>query len=200
MKTPVIEKIPHNVLFGNVQGVNRGSANLMDPPVTLIDNYNWIRDDTKQSDLILKRIQEENDYFDSKFKNKEKFSKNLYSELLMLMKEDYDTYPKALYSGSKWKYFSRYNNGSDYVQHWRTNQADMEGENKERIDQLLLDENTLVKPEKELDVTEFYLNPSEKFISYGFQKVKIHKDEFLGHSINDEECKLFTQFLGSLMI
>lgn len=163
MKTPIIQKIPHKVIFGHVPEENRGSNNLMDPPITIMDNYYWIRDDTKKSNLILERIKEENDYFQHKFKNKEKFSKNLYAEILMSMKEDYDTYPETLYSSSKWKYFSRYNTGSDYVQHWRTNQADGE----ERIDELLLDENTMVIPEKELDITEFNLNPTEKYISYG---------------------------------
>ena len=62
MKTPIIQKIHHKVLFGNVQGENRGLNNLIDPPITLIDNYYWIRDDTKKSDLILERIKEENVY------------------------------------------------------------------------------------------------------------------------------------------
>ena len=55
---------------------------------------------------------------------------------------------------------------------------------------------------KEDDVVdcETAIKTYEKFISYGFQKVKIHKDEFLGHTINDQECKLFTEFLGSLMV
>ena len=55
---------------------------------------------------------------------------------------------------------------------------------------------------KEDDVVdcECAMKTYEKFISYGFQKVKLHKDEFLGHMINDQECKLFTEFLESLML
>ncbi len=162
MQTPIIEKIPKQVLFGKVLNENRGPDEklLMDPPISLSDNYYWIRDDTKQSDRILKRIEEENNYFEYKFKDKSRFAKSLYCEILMSMKEDYQTYPKTLYTGSDWKYWSKYNIGSDYVQHWRTSLTD-------GSTQLLLDENTMVIEGKELDITEFYLSPDEKLMSYG---------------------------------
>ncbi len=160
MKTPIIEKIPQNVLFGKVQDENRGSGELMDPPISLTDNYYWIRDDTKQSDKILKRIEEENNYFEYKFREKSRYSKSLYCEILTSMKEDYDTNPVQYHSGSNFKYWSRYNLGSDYIQHWRTNVSDS-------TNQMLLDENKLVIEGKELDITGFFVSPDEKLMSYG---------------------------------
>ncbi len=160
METPIVKKIPHQVYFGKVLNENRGTGELMDPPISMIDNYYWIRDDTKQSEDILKRIEEENNYFEFKFKDKTKFSKSLYYEIITSMKEDYDTYPTQLYSFSHFKYWSRYNVGSDYVQHWRTNFEN-------GIDELLLDENKLVIEGKELDVNGFYVSPDEKYMSYG---------------------------------
>ena len=40
----------------------------------------------------------------------------------------------------------------------------------------------------------------QRFIEHGFKKVKILKEEFLGHSVSDQECQHFTEFLGTLMI
>ncbi len=160
IESPIVEKIPYQVYFGKVLNENRGTGELMDSPISLNDNYYWIRDDTKQSERILKRIKEENDYFDQKFKSKSKFSKSLYCEILSSMKENYDSIQTQLYPNSFYKYFSRYNTGSDYVKHYRIN---TQTQNLE----LLLDENLLVIEGKELDITDFYVNPSEKLMSYG---------------------------------
>lgn len=54
MNPPTVEKISSKRKFGLVEGELRGNepTKLINPPIELEDNYNWIRDDTIKSEEV----------------------------------------------------------------------------------------------------------------------------------------------------
>ena len=58
-----IEKRPHNVSFGKVEGEFRGLDNLMDPPIIHNDDYHWLRDDKRERQDVKNVIDRENQHY-----------------------------------------------------------------------------------------------------------------------------------------
>ena len=62
-RPPVAAKRPVTVTFGKVTGENRGNgATLMDPPITQVDNYYWMRDDERKHPDVIAHLNAENAY------------------------------------------------------------------------------------------------------------------------------------------
>jgi protease II len=60
---PKAEKKAHKVLFGKVEGQDRGDPKrVMDPPVEISDPYFWIRDDKREKKAVLDLLHAENAY------------------------------------------------------------------------------------------------------------------------------------------
>ncbi|KAH8057636.1 serine-type exopeptidase [Aureococcus anophagefferens] len=58
LKPPVAARVPKAVKFGVVAGEDRG-VEPMDPPATLVDNYFWLRDDSRTDETILAHLRGE---------------------------------------------------------------------------------------------------------------------------------------------
>ena len=58
---PVAEKRPYEVLFGKVEGEMRGNSNdeLMDPAISRLDNYYWLRSDDRKNEDVLGYLKEQ---------------------------------------------------------------------------------------------------------------------------------------------
>lgn len=161
LEAPKAQKIQHKVKFGLVQGENRGKPEeLMNPPIEVIDNYYWMRDDTRTNQQVLDYIEKENNYFNNNFTIKKEIAKNLYNELKEYLQEDYSTCKFQLYPNSNYEYFYKYIGSNPFVQHCRFNKETGQ-------DEILLDENELEIKGKELDITNFKINPTELIMSYG---------------------------------
>ena len=76
---PVARRAPHSVTFGRVQGENRG-PNPMEP-LTVTDDYFWLRDDTRSDEEILGLLRDENDYSQHCTRHLEGFRATLYDEV-----------------------------------------------------------------------------------------------------------------------
>lgn len=56
---PPPKSVPHKVMFGVVAGEDRGEG-VMDPPLTLVDDLFWLRDDERKDPEVLAHLRAEN--------------------------------------------------------------------------------------------------------------------------------------------
>ncbi|KAJ1452666.1 prolyl oligopeptidase [Pelagophyceae sp. CCMP2097] len=149
---PAAKKVPHVVQFGVVDGESRGT-NPMDPPRTMVDDYFWLRDDTREDEAVLAHLREENAYTEAATADLDAFRETLYAEMLSHVKEDDATFP---YLEGGWLYFSRTMKGSAFKQYVRR----LPGAGAEEA--VYLDVNvvatTLEHPEQ-CDVNEIEVSP-----------------------------------------
>ncbi len=148
--------------FGDVEGEFRGSNKdkLLNPPIEHIDNYHWLRDDTRTNPEVLECIKQQNEYTDSLIKPYEENKKEIYKKIKSHLKEDYDTLKYSCGDKSEYKYFSRFLLNKDYQQYYRVSEIT----GKEEI---LLDINELAIGKKQCDVSNFVPSPNHQYISYG---------------------------------
>mmetsp|Transcript_5135 Transcript_5135/g.13518 ORF Transcript_5135/g.13518 Transcript_5135/m.13518 type:complete len:781 (-) Transcript_5135:912-3254(-) len=118
-KPPVARREPHTVYFGinpNDEGENRGAAP-MTPPLELVDDLFWIRDDERKSEEVLELLHAENAYTDLKMAHLESFREILYAEMLSHVQEDDDEYPVPAADG--YEYWARTVKGKSFKQYLR---------------------------------------------------------------------------------
>jgi len=113
---PVAKRIPHKVAFGKVDGENRG-PNPMEPAIELVDDYFWLRDDSRKNEEILGLLREENAFTEGRTQHLKAFRDALYDELLSHVQEDDDTYPSPAKDG--YEYWTRTIKGAPFRQHLR---------------------------------------------------------------------------------
>ena len=73
---PVAPRRPKDILFGKVNGEDRG-PNPMDPPLIRQDPYFWLRDDTRKDQEILSHLDAENAYSQAQTAHLEQFRESL---------------------------------------------------------------------------------------------------------------------------
>ena len=190
---PVAEKRPYEVLFGKVEGEMRGNSNdeLMDPAISRLDNYYWLRSDDRKNEDVLGYLKEENSYTEANMADTKDLQKELYDEMISRVKEDYDSYPSPHGDGGwdcPYNYFVRTVKGKSYTIHCRINKSNGEEE-------VLLDENELAEGKDHCDVSGFDITQNHKMISYGVDEEgnetykffikNLETGEFLEHNVPD---------------
>ena len=113
---PIARRTPQTIRFGKVDGENRG-VEPMDPPIEVVDELFWLRDDTRKSEEILSLLREENAYTQGKTAHLDGFRTSLYDELLSHIQEDDDTYPTP--AGDGYEYWHRTLKGASFRQYLR---------------------------------------------------------------------------------
>ena len=113
---PVARRVPYTVRFGKVAGENRG-PNPMDPPLEVVDDLFWMRDDTRKDEEILQHLRDENDYTQARTAHLDDFRTSLYDEMLSHIQEDDDTFPSPAPDG--FEYWSRTVKGAAFRQYLR---------------------------------------------------------------------------------
>ena len=119
VKPPVARREPHTVYFGiNPKDAeeNRG-VSPMRPPIELIDDLFWIRDDERKNEEVLGLLHAENAYTDMKTAHLAPFRETLYAEMLSHIQEDDDEYPVP--SGDGYEYWGRTVKGKSFKQYLR---------------------------------------------------------------------------------
>jgi len=164
--------------FGYVEGEFRGSNKdkLLNPPIEHIDNYHWLRDDTRTNQEVLDCIKQQNEYTDSLIKPYEQKKKEIYTRIKSHLKEDYDTLKYSCGDKSEYKYFDRYLLNKDYHQHCRVSEKTGEEE-------ILLDINELAIGKKQCDVSNFVPSPNHQYISYGVDYDGSEQYEIIIHDL-----------------
>ncbi|WOL18932.1 hypothetical protein Cni_G27729 [Canna indica] len=98
---PVAKKVRHEMeMFGDVR----------------VDNYYWLRDDSRSDPEMLAYLKEENNYTELAMSDVKQFQNKLYAELRGRIKEDDVTVPIRR---GEYYYYERTLEGKEYVQHCR---------------------------------------------------------------------------------
>ena len=105
-----IEKKPFITKFGNVDNELRGydKEKLINPPIEILDNYYWLRDDNRKNIEVLELIKDENRYRDNIVKPINILKNKIYCEVKSYIQESYDTYKYKLDNNTDYLYFRRF--------------------------------------------------------------------------------------------
>ncbi|XP_057526456.1 uncharacterized protein LOC130805689 isoform X1 [Amaranthus tricolor] len=155
---PVAKKEKHEMeLFGDVR----------------VDDYYWLRDDSRSNPLVLSHLQAENSYTDFIMSGTKQFEEKLYREIRGRIKEDDMSVP--LRKGDYY-YYKRTLEGEEYVRHCRRSALDNKGQFSVHdtmptgpdtpAEQVLLDENLKAKQHTYYSVDAFKVSPNNKLIAY----------------------------------
>ncbi|PON68146.1 Peptidase S9A, prolyl oligopeptidase [Parasponia andersonii] len=156
---PVAKKVEHRMeLFGDVR----------------IDNYYWLRDDSRSDPEVLSYLRQENSYTDSIMSGTEKLESELFSEIRARIKEDDVTAP--LRKGPYY-YYERTLEGKEYVQHCRRplphSQAqvppsvnDVMPTGDDSPEHVILDENLKAQEHDYYSIGAFEVSPNHKLVAY----------------------------------
>lgn len=177
MNSLTVEKVSFKRKFGLVEGELRGNepSKLINPAIELEDNYNWIRDDTRKSELVLSHIKKENEYTDHIITPHKELVSTLYKEARSYIRETYDSYASLHNDRDTWKYFRRFKESEEYPSHWRRKLL-CDGC---VVEEELLNENKLAEGKSQCDVSSIDISPSHKYMTYGVDYDGSEKYEFV---------------------
>ena len=86
----------------------------MNPPIEMIDELFWLRDDDRKNEEVLSLLHAENEYTDYKTAHLAAFRKTLYAEMLSHIQEDDDEFPVPAADG--YEYWRRTVKGKSFRQ------------------------------------------------------------------------------------
>ncbi|KAM3320589.1 protease 2-like isoform X2 [Capsicum chacoense] len=155
---PVAKKVRHEMeLFGDIR----------------VDNYNWLRDDSRSNTDILSYLNEENAYTHSVMSGTKQLEDRIYTEIRGRIKEDDISAPMR--RGSYY-YYSRNLEGKEYVQHCRC-YVPASGAPASVYDTMptgpdapsehvILDENVKALEHTYYSIGAFKVSPNNKLVAY----------------------------------
>jgi len=150
---PAVKLIDHEVVFGFVEGEDRG-ANPMNPPRKRNDPLFWLRDDERKNDEVISHLKKEADYFQFKTTDLKETTETIYKEHISHIEE---TDMSAPYRFGDYFYYSRTVAGLSYKIHCRVPVGCKAGD--AAVEQVILDENALAVGKAHCSVQQ--LRPSE---------------------------------------
>ena len=153
---PIAKKVPHEMVIHNH---------------TRIDDYYWMRDDSRTNPEILAHLEAENDYITEQLKHTEAMQEKIFQEIKGRINKDDNSVP--IKEGDY--YYSRQMEGEkEYPIHVRA--TDFNGSNLE----VLLDVNELAKKHEYYSVNGLRISPNAKILAYGEDTVsrRIYKVQF----------------------
>ncbi|MFX1283398.1 MAG: S9 family peptidase [Promethearchaeota archaeon] len=121
----------------------------------LIDNYFWLRDDSRKDPEVISYLEAENEYTKIMMKNTENFQKKLYFEMKNRIKEDDTSAPEK---SRDYSYYSRTIKDKQYRTYHRKT---LEGQ-----EELLLDENKLAEGFDYFKKGVFKISPNHQLLAY----------------------------------
>ncbi|WP_435274400.1 S9 family peptidase [Psychrobium sp. nBUS_13] len=139
---PIAKKIPHQLTTHNE---------------TRIDNYYWMRDDSRSDKEILAHLTAENDYCDAMLAPQKTLQDSLFEELKSRICKDDNSVPVK--DGDYW-YHSEVSGDEEYSRYYRA--SDNKGTNK----QLLLDVNVLAASHEHFELGDMSISPDDSILSY----------------------------------
>ena len=89
---PIAERRPHDVIFGAVEGENRGGKPFA-AQRTRNDDWFWLRDDDRKDDKVLEHLRLENEYCKQQLSHLDGMRKESYDEHISHLKETDDRAP-----------------------------------------------------------------------------------------------------------
>ena len=125
---------------------------------TRIDNYYWMRDDTRTNVEILAHLEAENDYTDANLAHTEALQTEIFNEIKNRIEKDDNSVPTK-----RGHYFYSYQMHGDNEYPIYIRATDLNGSNS----QVLLDVNKLAKLHDYYQIRGLKVSPNEKLLAYG---------------------------------
>ncbi|BBN83680.1 oligopeptidase B [Pseudoalteromonas sp. A25] len=139
---PLAAKIPHKT---NIHGYE------------LIDNYHWLRDDTRSSERVISHLEKENNYTNAMLASSEDLQSQLFSEIKAKIVKDNRSVPVQK---GRYFYFRETQGDQEYASIYRSLKVD--GSNPE----LLLNINELAKAHEFYALGDIEVSPNAKLLAY----------------------------------
>ena len=185
------KKIPHEIKFGYIGDEEDRGENPMNPPRVRVDQYHWLRDETRKNQDVLDYLNSENKYCKESMSHLTTLQKKLYDDMLSHLKETDEDVP---YKHGNYEYYSRTVQGLAYKIHCRK-QSKSETEkiptNINQEEEVILDENEVAKGFEYTVVTDIEISPSHQYLAYsidhsGYETYNIYiKDLKTGNLLSD---------------
>lgn len=139
---PIAKKVPHQLTTHNE---------------TRLDNYYWMRDDSRTDKEILTHLNAENSYCDAMLASQKPLQNELFEELKSRICKDDNTVPVK--DGTYW-YHSEVTGDDEYARYYRAD--DNQGTNKH----LLLDVNALAHEQEHFELGDLSISSDDKLLSW----------------------------------
>ena len=127
------------------------------PNGSRVDNYYWLRDDSRKSPDVLAYLKAENAYTDAMLAHVAPLKKRIYDEIVSRVKQDDSTVP---YRDNGWWYYSRFETGQEYPIYARRKGSLTEPE------QVLLDVPRLARGKAFYQVAGREVAPDNRLLAY----------------------------------
>ncbi|KAL0420451.1 UNVERIFIED_CONTAM: Protease 2 [Sesamum latifolium] len=158
MEPPIAKKVKHDMeMFGDVR----------------VDNYYWLRDDSRSDPQVLAYLREENAYTDHFMSGSKQLEDQIYKEIRGRLKEDDISAPLRR---GPYYYYKRTLEGKEYVQHCRRFVANIGAESSvydtmptgpdAPPEHVLLDENIKAQEHAFYSIGAFKVSPNNKLVAY----------------------------------
>ena len=127
-----------------------------DHGVVRVDDYYWMRDDTRKNKEILDHLNSENDYLESWFLSGEDQRKKIFEEITDRIPKKEESVPVRL---NNYEYFRRYESGNEHGIYIRRKDKNSE-------ESVLLDVNVLAKDKDFYQLANWSISPNENLMAY----------------------------------
>ena len=124
--------------------------------VKRIDNYYWMRDDSREDPEIISHLNEENSYLENWFVSGNDFRESLFEEITDRIPKNEDSVPVRL---KNYEYFRRYKQENEHGIYIRRKDKNSEEE-------ILLDVNELAKNKDFYQLANWSISPKENLMAY----------------------------------
>ena len=124
--------------------------------VKRIDNYYWMRDDSRKDPEIISHLNEENSYLENWFVSGNDFRESLFEEITDRIPKNEDSVPVRL---KNYEYFRRYKQENEHGIYIRRKDKNSEEE-------ILLDVNELAKNKDFYQLANWSISPKENLMAY----------------------------------
>ena len=155
--------MPHVVLFGAVEGENRG-ANPMDPPLERVDDLFWLRDDRRSDPAVLAHLRAENAHTDAHLAHVRPLADAVYDEIIATIQETDDDV--AFPWGPDFEYFVRTTEGKAYPEIRRRRRLLHASADAADSSECVLDVDALAKSLPHCTLGSFRVSPDHKTLAY----------------------------------
>ena len=162
-KPPIALQKPHKVIFGAVEGENRGEHPFKDQRYR-DDPWFWLRDDSRENKEVLDYLTKENLYTEQKTKSLNSLKDKLYAEHISHLKE---TDADPAYRHGKYFYYKRTVKGKSYKIHCRKKIIESESVPDPNVaEEVILDENLIAEGHKQCNINEVVLSKNHNNLAY----------------------------------
>ncbi|MAU55260.1 MAG: oligopeptidase B, partial [Flavobacteriaceae bacterium] len=124
--------------------------------VKRVDNYYWMRDDSRKDEEILNHLNSENDYLENWFLSAKDSREELFEEITGRIPKKEDSVPVRL---KNYEYFRRYESGNEHGIYIRR-------KDKNSKEFVLLDVNKLAKGKDFYQLANWSISPKENLLAY----------------------------------